>query len=748
MVDAAAEEESQHQALLRDALAQYRPRRQQRYSTVNVLLLTWAEDEIGIEDEVVELKRVFSEEFNYFVWRYEIPSKESQVELRIQIESFIGLWGSTDENLVIVFYTGHGGPNLDNQSSEFIWSAKMQGGPTLDWSIIHPLLLETKCDVVIILDCCFAGQAVRSHISHNIEFIAATDKDQFTPDGKDPERPSFTRVFTEQVSLMLREEGKVTIPGLVRRMVPKETGIIKQPFYVPLSPDSTSGPIWLTPWEPIKDSESGAKPAPGQSSPNTMFLRLSLFTPCDASIRQNLQRWMTQGSPFAIEDITVVERAVQDAEATEALVEHLLMPSTPSSSTVSFQWLPERAQSEASALLHDLETALHPPQSTQFEYLDATQVVQNLSKHSTALINFLQDNMALLDETSLSSLQDRIGNSSIELSKRIKMRLSLIREYVPVETSIVKFTDKSEPRQHIRTGWKDKRRVLIEYWYYDDALDSHHADADYQKASKQAARISAFLQEEMNESFRTLLGMGYVHETLHVHRLGFIYQLPADKAAMEPFPLSDLINRIKLVPLDVRARLAGCICQAMLNFHSIGWFHKAITSSNIIVFGEPGKSDENSSNALLHQMIDFSRPYIIGFDCSRPTDAESWSTNRDTTAERIYRHPDRWVGQLPFGRFHDLYALGILLIELGCWKTLPRMDPKKDSFKWVTKPDRLRDYLFGDVMKYLEHSAGTSYANATRYCIQKREWKEFEDWEVQGMIRRNVLQPLLNMHSQ
>jgi hypothetical protein len=125
MADAVAEEESRHAALLNDALTQYRPRRQQRYSTVNVLLLTWAEDDIGLIDEIDELERVFSEEFRYFVWRYQIPSQRSQVELQLQITSFIKLWGSSEENLIIVFYSGHGGPTRNNLSSECIWSASV-----------------------------------------------------------------------------------------------------------------------------------------------------------------------------------------------------------------------------------------------------------------------------------------------------------------------------------------------------------------------------------------------------------------------------------------------------------------------------------------------------------------------------------------------------------------------------------------------------------------------------------------------
>ncbi|KAF2184883.1 hypothetical protein K469DRAFT_708655 [Zopfia rhizophila CBS 207.26] len=743
MAEEAEEEGSPQQAVLSKALMQYRVRRIQRYSTVNVLLLTWIDEDIGLMSEINELEHVFVKDFNFFVWRYGIPSESSQVELQVQITQFIKLWGSSDDALIIVFYSGHGGPTHDKTSSECIWSARLSGGPELDWSVIQPLLITAACDVVIILDCCFAGQAVRSRIKHNVEFLAATDKDQFTPDGKDPNLPSFTKIFTDQISRMLKEEGLVTIPGLVRRMVPKETGIIKQPFYVPLSPDSTTGAIRLTRWEPREHLETLAPtiiPTIGGSSPAAVFLRLSLFTPFDINARKVLQKWMTRNSPSIIQDIAIIEQAVNEAKVAKELGNDILLSQPKPSTTSLLCWLPKRARDEAALLLSSLEAALSPPTSQQFEALDATKIVQNLSNHSAALIIFLQDNLASFNASSLAHLQSGVRNSTKDLSSRIRMRLSLIREDTPVDVTVVNFEDRAQSRQHLRVGTRGGAPVLVEYWYYSDALDSHHASEDFKKSSRHAARICALLKEEKSADFRILSGLGYVHETLHEPRLGFVYQIPMQRPAYNPSTLLQLIGSVKIVPLDVRTRLASSLCEAVLSFHSIGWFHKAIKSAKVIIFRNSLQNDQESNS---YELYDFGHPYMIGFDCSRPAEAETWSATHDTPAERIYRHPERWAGQTRFERYHDLYALGVLLIEIGCWKTLPGLDPKRKCFEEIRKPERLREYLLNQVLKRLEHAAGTGYAQAARYCIQKRDWRQHEEWEVQNMIRQHVLRPLL-----
>jgi hypothetical protein len=136
-------------------------------------------------------------------------------------------------------------------------------------------------------------------MQHSVEFLAATDKDQFAPTGQWANRPSFTKVLTQELIAMLRDSGTATIPDLHRRMLRKETGLVKQPFYVMLSQNSSGAGICLAKWEPpdevSKDIfESSLSSDQDQVVP--LDLRVSIPYPLDITKREVLLRWMTRDS--------------------------------------------------------------------------------------------------------------------------------------------------------------------------------------------------------------------------------------------------------------------------------------------------------------------------------------------------------------------------------------------------------------------------------------------------------------------
>ena len=85
---------------------------------------------------------------------------------------------------------------------------------------------------------------------------------------------------------------------------------------------------------------------------------------------------------------------------------------------------------------------------------------------------------------------------------------------------------------------------------------------------------------------------------------------------------------------------------------------------------------------------------------------------------------------------------GILLLEIGCWRLLRNMDRKGGNFEHIKNPENLRMLLLGSVLDRTAHAAGTKYASAIRFCLEKRRWDDLEDWQVQKMMRQMVLEPL------
>ena len=89
-----------------------------RYKEVHTLLLSWEDDNLGVADEIDELGDVFRNLYSFDVEEWKIPSKRSHNSLAAKVLGFLDDYESKD-NLLIVYYGGHGEMNDDRQC---VWS--------------------------------------------------------------------------------------------------------------------------------------------------------------------------------------------------------------------------------------------------------------------------------------------------------------------------------------------------------------------------------------------------------------------------------------------------------------------------------------------------------------------------------------------------------------------------------------------------------------------------------------------------
>ncbi|KAH6869320.1 hypothetical protein B0T10DRAFT_594752 [Thelonectria olida] len=393
-------------------LSDYQTRRTQRYTAVNVLLLAWEDDDIGahLDAELNELDHTFRVEFNYSVQRYRIPSRNSELSLNACIAQFILVCGG-EENLIIVYYSGHGGPKTSTKSP-CTWAAKNVGEPTLDWSNIQPQLLIAPCDVVILLDCCYAGQAARNHVSRGVEFLAATDKDQWTPIGK-KNFPSFTRVLLREMKDMITTDGYLTLPALQRRMVDEKAGLQRQPFYVSLTGDASAGPIKLA---RLSDTTIVADSGKSRDPTKSITLRLSLFDVLDSNTASRLLRWLTKDSPAAIQDVEFATSTLSFANDVKNLGQNLLGNDS-SNHCRPLNVLGEDGQIAVHKLFDYLKTALADPLQDQPASTDIVAFIKGVQNASTNLVTFVTDSLTALYNSTylpLYSLSVRELNVSLK----------------------------------------------------------------------------------------------------------------------------------------------------------------------------------------------------------------------------------------------------------------------------------------------------------------------------------------------
>jgi hypothetical protein len=76
-----------------------------RYSRVLVLLLSWEEDDLGVESELNRLQEVFVGIYHFTVERFRIPSLKSAIEVHRRVMEFVGK--DEVETLRILYYGGH-----------------------------------------------------------------------------------------------------------------------------------------------------------------------------------------------------------------------------------------------------------------------------------------------------------------------------------------------------------------------------------------------------------------------------------------------------------------------------------------------------------------------------------------------------------------------------------------------------------------------------------------------------------------
>ncbi|PVH80663.1 hypothetical protein DL98DRAFT_588255 [Cadophora sp. DSE1049] len=162
-----------------------------RYKDVQVLLLRWEQDTMGVQYELDDLAAAFAESYGFKTETWLIPSSQPHLALMGKAFKMVQDFGMKD-NLLIVYYAGHGGMNSSRQP---LWTCT--GGPNspyLQWYAIQIIFEQAEADVLLLLDCCAAASSAPADGQCNsvTETIAACGFETWAPQ---PGRHSFTNTL-------------------------------------------------------------------------------------------------------------------------------------------------------------------------------------------------------------------------------------------------------------------------------------------------------------------------------------------------------------------------------------------------------------------------------------------------------------------------------------------------------------------------------------------------------------------------
>lgn len=230
----------------------------------------------------------------------------------------------------------------------------------------------------------------------------------------------------------------------------------------------------------------------------------------------------------------------------------------------------------------------------------------------------------------------------------------------------------------------------------------------------------------------TLTCIGFIDDPLHTRSL-ILYRSPQSHPwASSPPSLHDLISRGDTAKMSLANRFhtARTLAASLLSTHASGWIYGNVQSRSITMLPRTLSDTELS-------------PSFVGWGVLQPLEANSF-----TLEPNLYRHHDR------FGRpvsecinEHDIYSLGIVLLELGLWKTMAtvfaRRLEKTPRFDAAQQED-----LFGHIHNAtldwarsidIEREMGKRYARIVLKCLT---WSYTDPIEGMLEFRKQVVDAL------
>jgi len=143
--------------------------------------------------------------------------------------------------------------------------------------------------------------------------------------------------------------------------------------------------------------------------------------------------------------------------------------------------------------------------------------------------------------------------------------------------------------------------------------------------------------------------------------------------------------------------------------HSVNWLHKGLRSNSVVFFTPPGEE------------ADYGAPCLSGFDYARPDLPEEVTEPPAAHSENdIYRHPNVLGNSSSRSKkSHDIYSLGVVLIEIAYWQRIDSIVNLSESLKAARKEVRgVKEMLLGEkYMKEIEGSVGEIYQEVVRKCL-------------------------------
>lgn len=256
-------------------------------------------------------------------------------------------------------------------------------------------------------------------------------------------------------------------------------------------------------------------------------------------------------------------------------------------------------------------------------------------------------------------------------------------------------------------GTYDKRPVYVERKEYSAS------DVDGTKGAVLASRVQSLvllLQLPKPGTFRSLRCIGSIRDVRKPSQL-FIFESPTGHA---PSSLLSYLPTSFIPSVEERWCLGETLATTLLHLHASGWLHKGLRSENVLFFPRTAPSPRS-----------LKEPYLMGYEYARRDEPGEISDKpSDEPSRAIYRHPNA-QGHISesFIKAYDIYALGLVLMEIAYWKPLAKIFEKSVGGKKISSSllKTVRASVLDDTptgfLQNVRFRMGSRFASVISECI-------------------------------
>ncbi|KAL9131406.1 MAG: hypothetical protein Q9217_000674 [Psora testacea] len=214
----------------------------------------------------------------------------------------------------------------------------------------------------------------------------------------------------------------------------------------------------------------------------------------------------------------------------------------------------------------------------------------------------------------------------------------------------------------------------------------------------------------------------------------FVFQIPRG-LSNEPRSLRSYLCSNLNITLTDRFELAKQMAKSISYVHTLGFVHKNVRPETVLGF------ETNESR--------FDSFFLVGFENMRTADGRTRRSGDSTWEKNLYRHPHR-QGLNPqdiYTMQHDIYSLGVCLLEIGLWESFLLYEhspaaPLPASALGISldgpefkQPALMKEHLIALAKRNLPGRMGDRYEKVVVNCLTCLDWdnadfgdqSEFED---------------------